>query len=191
MPPRTFKQNTLFRGLTAQSRFNACVGNNGGPYDLYDYAHGYFEAARLLLTEAQKPGIIIDTIVYPICLNLRHAIELYIKYLITDLAKAMKSKETFKRNHSLKENWDIAVVLLKAANLKVTDKQVAIMDVAVNAVMEIDPTGTVFRYPDSFKDEKQLKDWSLINLIVLEMQYKQIFEVAYNWHHKLESRLGR
>lgn len=34
-----FKQNDLFRGLQNDlSRFNACVGNNGGPYDLYDYA---------------------------------------------------------------------------------------------------------------------------------------------------------
>ncbi len=30
-----FKQNDLFRGLQNNlSRYNACVGNNGGPYDL-------------------------------------------------------------------------------------------------------------------------------------------------------------
>jgi hypothetical protein len=84
----TFRQNDPFRGDRALSRFNACVGDNGGPYDLYDYAEAYFEATRLLLREAQKPGVLIDVIVYPVCLNFRHALELYIKYLITDLGNA-------------------------------------------------------------------------------------------------------
>jgi len=42
-----FKQNDLFRGLQNDlSRLNACVGNNGGPYDLYDYSWGYFEGTH-------------------------------------------------------------------------------------------------------------------------------------------------
>ena len=48
MEKRPFKENALFRGLQNHlSRFNACVGNNGGPYDLYDYAEGYFEENKL------------------------------------------------------------------------------------------------------------------------------------------------
>ena len=104
MSNATFTENALFRGLQDKNaRFNATVGNNGGPYDLYDYAYGYFEATRLLLAEAQKPGAIIDILVYPVCLNFRHAVELYIKYLITDLAKVMKSKEAFEAKHVLKD----------------------------------------------------------------------------------------
>jgi len=30
---------------------------------------------------------LIDLVVYPICFDFRHAVELYIKYVITDLAK--------------------------------------------------------------------------------------------------------
>ena len=37
---RAFKQNDLFRPDFDRIDFNACVGDNGGPYDLYDYAHG-------------------------------------------------------------------------------------------------------------------------------------------------------
>jgi hypothetical protein len=31
----SFKENALFRGVRQLSRFNACVGNNGGPYRYY------------------------------------------------------------------------------------------------------------------------------------------------------------
>ena len=54
---RTFKENALFRGLTAHGRYNACVGNNGDPYDLYDYAQGYFEATGILVRGTMKPGV--------------------------------------------------------------------------------------------------------------------------------------
>ncbi len=37
---RAFKQNDLFRPDFTRLDSNACVGDNGGPYDLYDYAHG-------------------------------------------------------------------------------------------------------------------------------------------------------
>src|SRR5688572_30124182 len=86
--PALFKENELFRGELAWSDKNACVGNNGGPYDLYDYADGYFDATRGLLEialaapDSNRPWVTIDILVYPICLNFRHAIELYLKYLI-------------------------------------------------------------------------------------------------------------
>src|SRR5262245_4749418 len=109
MPKQPFKENALFRGLrNAHWRQNACVGNNGGPYDLYDYAHGYFEATRILAAQAKEPGSVIDLLVYPLCLSYRHAIELYIKYLITDLAKVTKDGGSFRPNHSLHENWQSA-----------------------------------------------------------------------------------
>ena len=37
---RMFKQNDLFRSDRERYDYNACVGDNGGPYDLYDYADG-------------------------------------------------------------------------------------------------------------------------------------------------------
>lgn len=78
---RTFKQNDLFRPDFARMDFNACVGDNGGPYDLYDYAHGYFDATRILLKSVGKTGSVNDLLVYPVCLNFRHAVELFINSL--------------------------------------------------------------------------------------------------------------
>jgi len=53
---RAFKQNDLFRPDFDRIDFNACVGDNGGPYDLYDYAYGYFDATRLLLKSVGRTG---------------------------------------------------------------------------------------------------------------------------------------
>ena len=52
--------------------------------------------------------------------------------------------------------------------------------------MEVDPNGNIFRYPESIKGDRHLRDWRLINLIVIERYYKEIFEVAKTWRHKLE-----
>ena len=60
-----FKQNDVFRHIDGD-QLNACVGNNGGPYDLYDYAKGYFEATKTLLDNVQDEGNHIDLIVYPV-----------------------------------------------------------------------------------------------------------------------------
>jgi hypothetical protein len=194
---RSFKENVLFRGYSDYARYNACVGNNGGPYDLFDYAHGYFEATRLLLDGAMAPAdqnksrLIIDTLVYPICLNFRHAIELYIKYLITDLAKAAKSWKSFKVGHSLSDNWKTAQKLIKSSGLKATNKEIELMDTAVKCIMEVDPNGGTFRYPESIKGNQHLKEWSLINLIVLETYRTELYEAAYSWHGKLEALFGR
>ena len=188
--PAGFTENVLFRGLQNKlSCFNACVGNNGGPYDLYDYAHGYFEATRLLFQEAQKPGIIIDTIVYPICQTFRHAIELYIKYLISSLGKIVGSKKQFETNHSLKENWDSARSLLKTSRIKIEDDDVAYFTKIIQAIMEVDPRGEIFRYPENIKGDQHLKEWSVINLVVLQNNYDRLYRIADTWFRRIESRL--
>ena len=63
-----FKQNDVFEHVDLD-QLNACVGNNGGPYDLYDYAKGYFDATKTLLAHVRDEGNLIDLIVYPICFN--------------------------------------------------------------------------------------------------------------------------
>jgi hypothetical protein len=187
----TFKENALFRGLRAHHQYNACVGNNGGPYDLYDYAQGYFEATGILLLQAMKPGMLIDILVYPICLSFRHAVELYIKYLISDLAKVSGAKENFRKNHSLEDNWKIALKMIRNSALRTTMKQRAKMQEIVESIAEVDQTGEVFRYPESIKEDQHLKNWSVINLVVLLAEYEAAYEIAKTWHHMLEALRDR
>ena len=111
---------------------NACVGNNGGPYDLYDYAKGYFDATKTLLAHVRDEGNLIDLIVYPICFNFRHAIELYIKYVITDLAKVKGTAHKFKTHHTLLKNWRAAKSLLSKSII--THEDLAYFEKAVTCI---------------------------------------------------------
>lgn len=72
LPQRNW--NALFRGDYELGAYNACVGDNGCP-DLYYYADGFADSVFLLidaLTTEHKA--ILDTLIYPICFNLRHSV---------------------------------------------------------------------------------------------------------------------
>lgn len=181
-----FKENDLFRGV-ANEDLNACVGDNGGPYDLYDYAQGYFTATKLLLANVKGGDVLLDIIVYPICFNFRHAVELFIKYAITDLAKATQSNHKFKNKHTLERNWRAAKRLLMKINPSAED--MAYFDKVVCAIEEVDPNGQIFRYPESIKGSRHLEDWSVINLAVIESHNQETSGIAHRWHHGIEGVL--
>ena len=61
------------------------------------------------------------------------------------------------------------------------------MQETVDSINEVDTKGDIFRYPESIKGDQHLKDWSLINLLVLEKCYEDVYEVAKTWHYKLEA----
>jgi hypothetical protein len=186
---RRFKQNDLFRPDFARMDFNACVGDNGGPYDLYDYAHGYFDATRILLKSVGKTGSINDLLVYPVCLNFRHAVELFIKYLISDLAKLTRSKAKFRTTHSLQANWSTAMNLIRQTKLDVDSDEIKLITEVVTDIMEVDPNGNIFRYPESIKGDQHLKDWAIVNLAVVGDIFALIFKVVEDWHFKIEDRI--
>jgi len=186
---RPFKQNDLFRPDFDRTDFNACVGDNGGPYDLYDYAHGYFDATRLLLKSVGKSGLTNDLLVYPICLNFRHAVELFVKYLISDLAKLSRSRAKFRTTHSLEANWSTAMNLIKQIKLDVARDEIKLITKVVADIMEVDPNGNIFRYPESIKGDQHLKDWAIVNLAVVGDVFAAISKVIEDWHFKIEGRI--
>lgn len=68
---------------------NACVGDNGAPGAI-DYAEGFASAANTLLDSAisnQGINLRVDTLVYPVCFTMRHAIELFLKKFAENLAE--------------------------------------------------------------------------------------------------------
>jgi len=88
-----FNWNALFQGDHTRGAYNACVGHNGSP-DLYYYANGFADSVFLLidaLTSGQRA--LLDTLIYPICFNLRHSVELTIKGQIHDLSQLTKLRK--------------------------------------------------------------------------------------------------
>ena len=186
---RVFKQNDLFRPDFDRMDYNACVGDNGGPYDLYDYARGYFDATRILLKTVGKTGSVNDLLVYPICLNFRHAVELFIKYLITDLAKLTRTDAKFYKSHSLDANWSTAMNLIKRTKLKVDADDIKLMTRVVTDIMEVDPNGMIFRYPESIKGDQHLKEWAIVNLAVVNDAFVKVSKIVEDWNFKIEERI--
>jgi hypothetical protein len=187
MTKPVFKQNDVFKHID-NDQPNACVGNNGGPYDLYDYAKGYFDATKILLENIDGGGVLIDLVVYPICFNFRHAVELYIKYVITDLAKVKGTAHTFKTHHTLSKNWRAAKSLLK--QIETTEDDLAYFEKVITCIDEVDPNnGQTFRFPESIKGDKHLLEWSTINLPTIKAHNQKIAAIAHTWHHRIESAL--
>jgi hypothetical protein len=186
---RTFKQNDLFRPDFDRTNFNASVGDNGGPYDLHDYARGYFDATQLLLKSVGRTGSVNDLLVYPICLNFRHAVELFIKYLISDLTKLTRSNAKFRSSHLLEGNWSTAMNLIKLTKLDVDPDEIKLITRIVTDIMEVDPNGNIFRYPESIKGDQHLKDWAIVNLAVVNDVFSLLFKVVEDWHFKIEGRI--
>lgn len=182
-----FKQNDVFKHVDFDP-LNACVGNNGGPYDLYDYAKGYFDATKTLLNHLQDDGNRIDLIVYPICYNFRHAVELCLKYVITDLSKAKGTAHRFKGGHRLLQNWKAARSLLE--HIQTTEEDVIYFEKVVTCIDEVDHNNAqTFRYPESIKGDQHLKEWSTINLPTVQEHNARISEIAHAWHVGIEAAL--
>jgi len=119
-------------------------------------------------------------------MNFRHAIELYLKYLITALAKKVGSAKKYRTNHSLEDNWTTALELIKAAKLQVKDDEVEIFAQIVKSIQEVDPKGEIFRYPESIKGDQHLKEWRLINLRVIDAYREEADKAAYRWMKLIE-----
>lgn len=169
--PEKFSNGT-FRNA-APSWANACVGNNGEP-DAVDYAEGFADAAKVLLEAVLRYRGLkhsTDTFVYPICFNMRHSIELYVKSAINllrplvhhDLRLEEIDTET---SHDIGRLWtyfkEHSVVIDRRYR-----KAVELLDRDVMDFAEVDATGQVFRYPFGRENQKHLTELATINLGVL------------------------
>ncbi len=81
-----FKTNELFKPA-ADSHFNACVGDNGGPYSLANYADGFFDGGHAIVKDVKDGNFKVDVLVYPAAFSFRHGIELYLKHHFQLLAE--------------------------------------------------------------------------------------------------------
>lgn len=187
--------NSTFRGAEP-SWANACVGENGQP-DYVDYAKGFSAAANLLISRVIDDNGIhhyVDELIYPICFNMRHSVELRLKGAIKEisqLANLLGKGFTF----SLSGSHDIGNIWkFFSDNSESLDKRYAAInskiDTTITDISEIDPTGQVFRYPESNDCIKHLVDVSIINIVVLRDKFREL-EDNLNELHRLSVWLNR
>ncbi|EOE6289347.1 hypothetical protein ACOJMV_003586 [Salmonella enterica] len=183
LPQRNW--NALFRGDYELGAYNACVGDNGCP-DLYYYADGFADSVFLLidaLTTEHKA--ILDTLIYPICFNLRHSVELTIKGQIEDLSQLAKLRkqqlapdkeiEKVLNQHDIMNLWAFFSGHAVAFDRRYKEK-LSTLEPLIRCIGETDPTGQTFRYSYSTEAKKHLTDVSVINVLVLRDQFRVIRE---------------
>ncbi|MCP3721265.1 hypothetical protein [Paraburkholderia sp. CNPSo 3281] len=171
--------NETFRNAEP-SWANACVGDNGSP-DIVDYAAGFANAAQVLLEQVLSHRGLkhpTDTFVYPICFNMRHAIELYIKAAIDSLRPLVHHAYCLpdidvQTSHDIGKLWryfkEHAVALDWRYKTVIEPLDTAISDFAA-----VDATGQVFRYPFGRENQKHLTELAIINLGVLWRKFPKL-----------------
>jgi hypothetical protein len=158
--------NNTFKGAQP-TRLNACVGNNGNPQQP-EYAEGFIDASlSLCKLVVEDAGYLVDCYIYPIAFNMRHGVELWIKYFITQLVPIRCEIPIDTIN--LTATHDINILWqefknhahLKDSRFKdITDR----LDEYINNIGEIDPTAQTFRYPFSNESIKHLTQTPIINI---------------------------
>lgn len=187
------RNNKTFVG-GAPTWANACVGENGLP-GYWDYAKGFSQAATILIDLVlSERGLeySIDEMVYPICFNMRHSVELRLKGAISELTLIEKSRcrdlqFDLAGSHDIGNIWSF----FSEKALAVDDRYEPLVnrvDAKITDIAEVDATGQTFRYPLNTESQKHLVDVANINFVVLKHSFAEL-EAALDDLHRLNKYL--
>ena len=182
----------------------ATVGTNGY-HTISDYADGFFEGAEFIIYECYtrlnnrknissqsiRKNITEDIIVYPVCFNIRHSIELYLKEIIENIFDIyeVKGLNLFRikeiEHHDINKLWEVlrdAHFSNWNANLGIPreiifdnefDEYINFLDKYITSWGALDPTGQTFRYPFSNESKRHLEDRGIISVYSLFLKSKE------------------
>ena len=179
---RPYCHNDLFRGDPDRWHMNACVGHNGGPYDYESYGDGYLRAAIAMIPSIESHKNPVDIMVYPIAYCFRHAIELYLKHFSETLPRLWGETGEAKPTHKLLDNWEIVkAYLLRDREFSHGNNSVEQFENILKDLVQIDPSGEIFRFPVSRQGRLHLEDTSVINVLILRSAMLETHEILENW----------
>ncbi len=205
------KENDTFSG-GVNGRLNATVGHNGSggaegePRSNIDYVNGFSSAALKMIDvalESQEVYLSLDYLIYPICFNMRHAVELQLKKIWADLKELSRYRkirlkahrdekirldpsklgklEPFPTieeasTHDLSKIWELIeeyAPLIDGRFVKFID----LLTPFINDIAAIDPTGQTFRYPASNTSQVHLVNTPIINIEILKVRFTNLVEI--------------
>ncbi|CDH02823.1 hypothetical protein [Xenorhabdus bovienii] len=166
---------------------NACVGDNG--FNIDNYYHGYIKASKILLESIlgckdadinPENQISIDALIYPICFNLRHAVELIVKKLSEVIINIFENRN-FKyksvaipkinlSSHDIKKIWENIKPLAIDSDIRF-NKILNKIEPFILEISRVDTTGQTFRYFLDNENNEHLKKIRIIPTILL---YKNV-----------------
>jgi hypothetical protein len=170
---------------------NACVGDNGGPYELFDYGKGFFEGGHAIVVAAAGNVAPVDWLVYPAAFAYRHGIELLLKQLVLTLNVILESRDGFRKHHKMMDLWrEVEALNGKIDTDLISDEMIARASALVGYFDAFDPTGQVFRYPEDIKGNRHLAEHKLINVEVLRDQMKELQQILETWYYQANDYRG-
>lgn len=176
------KENATFKG-DEPTWANACVGENGNP-QIIEYASGFASAANVLLDaviENQGTNFYVDVFICPICFNMRHAVELFLKASVNHLTRIANirgskiQKFDVIESHDLERIWEHVKIVALVADKRYAPAIAALEEYVID-IATVDATGQVFRYPFDTENQKHLTDLAVINAVVLKSRFKVLEE---------------
>ena len=160
---------------------NACVGDNGSP-QVIDYANGFAAAANVLVDQVilvRGVKLPVDEFIYPVCFNMRHAVELHLKATIDKLGVIdfLKGKSDLPEiklasTHDLGIVWGYITENAPRIDKRYKPRLKALAEYMTD-IAAIDSTGQVFRYPFDTENKKHLVNVAIINMIVLKKRFNK------------------
>lgn len=172
-------------GLTDHSKSifaNACIGNNGGPYDSKAYAKG-FSVAALRLLETFEDQTYKDLIIYPIFTCYVNSLKLHMNHLIDISNRYLDSEVSGDKGLMILDLWNqLRTNLLNLGDdIEGLDKDLVNVSAIVDELTTIDPSGNSFLYPKEMNNNNMLDRHNFINTKVLSNQLNYLTRVFANW----------
>lgn len=169
---------------------NACVGENGFP-GYWEYAEGFSKAATILIElviDQEASGYSVDQLVYPVCFNMRHSVELRLKDSISILGQmsVIRDRQIAQLNqivsHDIGHIWSFfeteAVAFDDRYGQVTRNLNPKIADFA-----DIDATGQTFRYPLNIESKRHLSNIGSINFLILRDSFGELENELKNLLH--------
>jgi len=143
----------------------ADIRNNQHFEPLGIYALAFLDSASALFRRADEGIGLVDYAIYPAAFNLRHGLELFIKQMSIYAAYEMKDRALlYLPGHGLEQAWqsvkEYVTDIVDHDYSGERDEALSHLDVVTTTIEELhemDPRGTLFRYPEDVKDVKKKK----------------------------------
>jgi len=155
------------------------VGDNGNP-SYVEYSKGFSSAANILLQRIlSSQGNNVDELIYPICFNMRHSIELRLKGAIEEIIKISKLKGhnlefDLNGSHDIGNIWQFFQNNSNELDRRF-EKINTTLERTIRDIADIDATGQTFRYPIDSESKKHLVDvGGIISCRVLYVKFSEL-----------------
>lgn len=150
-----FVYYTKREDMTLDDSRYAHFGWEGGTnaFAFQSYVEGYYMAAETIYSKMRDAGRdykIIDTLIYPLCFNIRHCIEMYLKMVFVKFTatEGQSVKGYLNNNHNLVQLWNKLKPILSTKKKRVgSSVNISAIEHFIKAWSKFDNKSDSMRYP--------------------------------------------